>query len=565
MSAVGDAPELQLDAPREEVLQLAVSLISQAWNSFDQARPGQPTVDDALRAVLREPLPDTPEPVTRALEEAAQILDESIAQPRPRYFAFVGSSGLPIGVVADALASCFDANMAVYAGAASDIEEQAVRWVGELIGYPVGGGAFTSGGTISNLTALAAARQRALPGARAEGMGGLRAAVYCSAEAHYSVMRAAELLGIGAANVRPIGLDGDRRMVPAELAEALDRDRDAGVTPVAVIATAGTTLTGAVDPIAPLAALCRECGVWLHVDGAYGLAAACLPETAELFAGLDQADSVSLDAHKWLYLPKACGVILVRRREDLHHSFAHDEGYLPHERDEPHAVDVTLEYSRPFRALKLWLAFRVHGAEAFRRAVRRNLRQAALLHELVAARAGPGGARAAAALDRAVPARPAPASPTWTRTTRGWPSSCSATPASTSPRPPSTAACTCGRASSTSAPATPMWPRWSRSRARWGRPSSRRRRRRRPAPPRRPPRPAPAGPRSARRRSRARPAPRRCWLPARGRRGGSHPGVSDMRGCTSSCRIGSLPAGLSTSTKQPRSRTWRSRTSASAS
>jgi aromatic-L-amino-acid decarboxylase len=105
MSAAGDEPELQLDAPREEVLQRAVSLISQAWNSFDQARPGQPIVDDALRAVLREPLPDTPAPVTGALEEAAQILDESIAQPRPRYFAFVGSSGLPIGVVADALAS----------------------------------------------------------------------------------------------------------------------------------------------------------------------------------------------------------------------------------------------------------------------------------------------------------------------------------------------------------------------------------------------------------------------------------------------------------------------------
>jgi aromatic-L-amino-acid decarboxylase len=173
--------------------------------------------------------------------------------------------------------------------------------------------------------------------------------------------------------------------VPGELAEVLDRDRAAGVTPVAVIATAGTTLTGAVDPIAPLAALCQERGVWLHVDGAYGLAAACLPETGALFAGLDQADSVSLDAHKWLYLPKACGVILVRKREDLHHSFAHDEGYLPHERHEPHAVDVTLEYSRPFRALKLWLAFRVHGAEAFRRAVRRNLRQAALLHELVTA------------------------------------------------------------------------------------------------------------------------------------------------------------------------------------
>ena len=383
MSSIEQPYELRLDAPREEVLRHAAALIAEAWVSFDRARPGQPVVDERLRAMLREPLPDAPEPVTRALEEAAVILDESIAQPRPRYFAFVGSSGLPIGVVADALASCYDANLAVYAGAASEIEEQAVRWVGELIGYPVGGGAFTSGGTISNLTALAAARERALPGARDGGMGDRRASVYCSAEAHYSVMRAAELLGIGAANVRPVALDADRRMVPAALAEAIDADHAGGVTPVAVVATAGTTLTGAVDPIGALAELCRDRGVWLHVDGAYGLAAASLPEMHELFAGLELADSASLDAHKWLYLPKACGVILVRNREDLHDSFAHDEGYLPHERDEPHAVDVTLEYSRPFRALKLWLAFRAHGAEAFRQAIRRNIRQAQLLYQRI--------------------------------------------------------------------------------------------------------------------------------------------------------------------------------------
>jgi aromatic-L-amino-acid/L-tryptophan decarboxylase len=381
MTAAGDAPELQLDAPRDEVLQRAAALIGAAWISFDQARPGQPVVDESLRAMLREPLPDDAEPVTQALEEAALILDESIAQPRPRYFAFVGSSGLEIGVVADALASCFDANLAVYAGAASEIEEQAVRWVGELIGYPVAGGAFTSGGTISNLTALAAARERAMPGARARGMRDRPAAVYCSDEAHYSVMRAVELLGIGAANVRPIALDGERRMRPDALAAAIDRDLADGITPVAVVATAGTTLTGAIDPIQPLAELCGERGVWLHVDGAYGLAAAGLPEMSRAFAGLDRADSVSLDAHKWLYLPKACGVILVRRREDLHDSFAHDEDYLPHQRMESHAVDVTLEYSRPFRALKLWLAFRVHGADAFRRALRRNLRQAQLLYE----------------------------------------------------------------------------------------------------------------------------------------------------------------------------------------
>jgi aromatic-L-amino-acid decarboxylase len=383
MTNLGDDQLLQLDAPREEVLLRAAALITDAWRSFDQARPGQPVVDERVRAMLREPLPQAPEPVTQALQEAAEILDESIAQPRPRYFAFVGSSGLPIGVVADALASCYDVNLAVYSGAASDIEEQAVRWVGELVGFPVGGGAFTSGGTISNLSALAAARERALPGTRLTGMTGVRPAVYCSQEVHYSVMRAVELLGIGGANVRALPMDDRRRLRPDALGEAIDRDVAAGVTPVAVIATAGTTLTGAIDPIGPIADVCAERGVWLHVDGAYGLAAAALPSMADTFSGLDRADSVSLDAHKWLYLPKACGVILVRRREDLHHSFAHDEGYLPHERDEPHAVDVTLEYSRPFRALKLWLAFRAHGAEAFRRAIERNMAQARLLHDEV--------------------------------------------------------------------------------------------------------------------------------------------------------------------------------------
>ena len=383
MSSQPQTPELQLDAPRDQVLEQAARLIVAAWSSFDSARHGQPTVDEHVRAMLREPLPSVAVPVGEALAEAAQILDESIAQPRPRYFAFVGSSGLPIGVVGDALASCFDVNLAVYAGAASEIEEQAVRWVGELIGFPVGAGAFTSGGTISNLTALAAARERALPGTREHGMADRRPAVYCSQEAHYSVMRAVELLGIGARSVRALPIDRDRRMQPGAVAEAIDRDRADGITPVAVVATAGTTLTGAIDPIGALADVCGRRDVWLHVDGAYGLAAACVPEMRESFAGLERADSISLDAHKWLYLPKACGVIIVRRREDLHDSFAHDEGYLPHEHNEPHAVDVTLEYSRPFRALKLWLAFRVHGADAFRRAIDRNLGQARLLHAAI--------------------------------------------------------------------------------------------------------------------------------------------------------------------------------------
>src|SRR5262249_2795401 len=195
-----------------------------------------------------------------------------------------------------------------------------------------------------------AARERALPGARRDGLSGRRPAVYCSAEVHYSVVRAAELLGIGSGFVRALPIDRERRLRAGAVAAATAAHRAAGIVPVAVVATAGTTLTGAVDPIDELADLCAAQGVWLHVDGAYGLPAALVPATAHLFRGLDRADSVAIDAHKWLYLPKACGIVLVRDRDDLGRALGHEGGYLPHDREELHAADITLEYSRPFRA-----------------------------------------------------------------------------------------------------------------------------------------------------------------------------------------------------------------------
>ena len=250
----------------------------------------------------------------------------------------------------------------------------------EFVGFPATIGAFTSGGTISNMTALAAAREQALPGSRTKGLSGRRVAVYCSAEVHYSITRAVELLGIGSDNLRDLPIDAHRRMVPEALADAIDHDVANGVVPVAVVATGGTTLTGAIDPIDRIADVCDERNVWLHVDGAYGLPAASVPSHTAAFAGLDRADSVSVDAHKWLYLPKACGVVLVREHGALTRAFAHEEGYLPHQQHELHAVDITLEYSRPFRALKLWLAFRAHGAPQFRDAIAQNLHEAELLY-----------------------------------------------------------------------------------------------------------------------------------------------------------------------------------------
>jgi len=197
------------------------------------------------------------------------------------------------------------------------------------------------------------------------------------------VQRAAEVLGVGADNVRRIGLDADRRMDVAACAAALDADLAAGVAPIAVVATAGTTLTGTVDDLAGLADVCSARGVWLHVDGAYGLPAAATDTAGHRFAGLDRVDSATVDAHKWLYVPKACSVLLVRSRTALQEAFTHQESYMPHDKDEIHPVDRTLEYSRPLRALKLWLAFSVHGADAIRSAIERNLQQASLLADLL--------------------------------------------------------------------------------------------------------------------------------------------------------------------------------------
>ena len=296
MSRQGANQHLRLDVPREQALERAAAIVADAWRSFDHARPDEPPIDERIRALLGEGLPEAPSPVLDVLEDARRALDETIAQVRPRFFAFVASSGLEIGVLGDLLASCFDANLAVWAAAASEVEDQAVRWVAEFVGFPAAAGAFTSGGTVSNMTALAAARERVMPGSRHSGLGGFEMTLYCSEEAHYSIERSAELLGIGSANVRALPIDGERRLVPEAVAAAIAADRAAGRVPVAVVATAGTTLTGAVDPIDALADVCVAADVWLHIDGAYGLPAATTPSAGPLFAGLERADSVTLDA-----------------------------------------------------------------------------------------------------------------------------------------------------------------------------------------------------------------------------------------------------------------------------
>ncbi len=368
---------------RAQLLDTITESIERAWSSFDRPRPVEPKPDAALLARLAEPLPQKPSDAKASLDDAINVLESSISPGRPLFLAYIGSSTLEAGVLAGALMQVYDVNLATIAGSADQLDRQAVQWMGEFINYPVADGHFTSGGQTSNLTGVLAAREQALPGVRKSGMGNRRAAVYCSDEAHHSNARAVETAGLGSDSLRRIPLDEHHRMRVDLLEEAIVADKAAGITPMAVIANSGTTLTGAVDDLWAIADVCEKHGVWMHVDGAYGAPAAASTTAGHLFRGLERADSVTVDAHKWMGMPKSCSLIMTRHPHALLKAFSHNERYMLHDENSTNAVDHTFEYSRPFRSLKLWLAFRLYGAEQYRTWVDESFENTRLFTEAV--------------------------------------------------------------------------------------------------------------------------------------------------------------------------------------
>jgi|tagenome__1003787_1003787.scaffolds.fasta_scaffold20977977_3 aromatic-L-amino-acid decarboxylase len=351
--------------------------------------PAAVVLGEEERARYRTPLPRSGAGLEATIERvASEVLPRALSHSHPRSFPFIDGSGLEAGVAAAVLAAALDANLGGGSGAASEVEDVAWRWLAELIGFPAGIGHFTSGGTHANLTGIACARARALPGAREHGVIPGSAAVYASEQAHNSIARACDVLGLGRRALRPIRTDAAFRVRPDELARAIETDRAAGVTPVAVVGAAGTTSTGAVDPLDTLADICAEHSVWFHIDGAYGAPAAAAPSTAALFRGLERADSVAIDPHKWLYLPKAVGCVLLRDGGVLADAFADDPAYLENVGDGPYAgpdwpVFQGIEVTHPFRGLAPWMAFLAYGADALVAAVENDVRLARLLAEAV--------------------------------------------------------------------------------------------------------------------------------------------------------------------------------------
>jgi aromatic-L-amino-acid decarboxylase len=317
-------------------------------------------------------------------DELTKVID-GCRPNSPRFFGYVFGSGEPVAAAADLLTSVINQNTTAWRSAptAATLEHLVIGWLAEAIGCKGFTGTLTGGGSPANLMALAMAREARLP---ANEQGARPGTVYASEQVHMSIPKAVALLGIGRDYLRLIPCDNEFRIRMDALQERIARDVDNGLTPIAIVGSAGTVATGSIDSLVELAQIAREYQTWFHVDGAYGaLAALAQPEK---FAGLNAADSVSLDPHKWLYQPVDCGCLLYRDAGAARQAFSHTGDYaqsLLEDAAESFAFfEESMELSRRFRALKLWLSLRYHGLGKFREAIRQDLQHAQYLAELIA-------------------------------------------------------------------------------------------------------------------------------------------------------------------------------------
>jgi aromatic-L-amino-acid/L-tryptophan decarboxylase len=338
--------------------------------SSSPVTPGESpsTVREALNA--ERGLPESGTDAGTLLDRAASLMfDHSLFNAHPRFWGYVTAGAAPIGMLGDLLGSAANPNCGAWllSPMASEIEGQTIRWIAEMLNYPTDcGGLFVSGGNMANIVGFLAGR--AAKGGveiRSKGVDGKRLRAYCSAETHTWIQKAADIAGLGTESVRWIDVDSEFRINVHALRTRIREDIAAGDTPFLVVGNAGTVSTGAVDNLKELAGLCREFDVWFHVDGAYGAMAAAAPDSAALFAGLEQADSLAVDPHKWLYAPIEAGCTLVRDVSKLRDAFSYHPAYYHFGVEATNYFDLGPQNSRGFRALKVWLSLQQVGREGY--------------------------------------------------------------------------------------------------------------------------------------------------------------------------------------------------------
>jgi aromatic-L-amino-acid/L-tryptophan decarboxylase len=344
-----------------------------AYRVLPQVQPG-----DVAAALPRE-APELAEPFDEILADFERIIVPATTHwNHPRFFAYFATSAAPVAVAAEALAATLDVKAMLWrtSPAATELEEVTMRWLARLLGLPAEWtGIIYDTASIAGFTALAAAREALGLGIRENGMAGralppLR--VYVTSETHSHVEKAAIALGIGQRNVVRVGCDEGLRMSPGALRASIEEDERQGRRPMAIVATVGTTSTTSVDPVGDLAAIAREHGVWLHVDAAYAGIAAIVPEFSYLFEGVERADSVVVNPHKWMFVPMDCSVLFLKDESTVRRAFSIVPEFVLTSADTGvvNYMEYGLQLGRRFRALKLWFVLRYFGAEGIRQRLR---------------------------------------------------------------------------------------------------------------------------------------------------------------------------------------------------
>ncbi len=346
----------------------------------------------SLQAKLPNSLPISGSDPSTLIEECWQLLvKNSLFNGHPKFWGYITSSPAPVGMLGDLMASAINSNCGAFvlSPMATEIEKQTIQWLGEFIGYKAGSGIMVSGGNMANFVGFLAARKaKANWDIRKLGIQPAQGSwrVYTSSETHTWINKAVDLFGLGLDAIRWIPVDKDQRMDLSQLDKIITDDKNEGLVPFLVAGTAGSVGTGAVDQLKELAAICKKHDCWFHIDGAYGGFAAALPELKYMFQGIDLADSIAIDPHKWLYSPLEAGCTLVKNANALTDAFSFHPAYYNFDGEEEPQTNFYergLQNSRGFRALKVWLGFRQAGADGHIRMIRDDIKLAERLFELL--------------------------------------------------------------------------------------------------------------------------------------------------------------------------------------
>jgi aromatic-L-amino-acid decarboxylase len=369
----------------------AVDLIAERLAALPDVPVRQPVPDFVRQRLMETPLAETPtDPDALINLVGALVLPYPMGNSSARFFAWVNSPPAPLGIIAELLAAGHNASVAGGDHAATYLEHGVLNWIKGIFDFPSESGALlTSGGSVANLIPLAVMRHVKTGGdIRAEGFNGQTApmVIYTSTQGHSCIQKAVELLGFGAHYLRKIPVDAEYRMNVEALKQQIAADRAAGLRPVCVAASAGTVNTGAVDPLDAIADVCAAEDLWFHVDGAYGGFGILAPEVSKLYRGIERADSLAVDPHKWLYIPVECGCALVRDAAAMRDAFSVLPPYLHDDRALPWFSEFGIQQTRGFRALKLWMVLQQVGLQGYRDLISRDIGLARTLQAQIAAR-----------------------------------------------------------------------------------------------------------------------------------------------------------------------------------